>query len=42
MVLFLDDGIVAVKGKQCAIHESERVQSELLKASLIANNDKSQ
>ena len=40
-VLYLDDGIVAVKGKERAIQESERVQSELLEAGLIVNNVKS-
>ena len=42
VVLYLDDGIVAVKGKEKAIQESERVQSELLEAGLIVNNTKSQ
>ena len=41
MVLYLDDGIVAVKGKERAEQESERVQSELLEAGLIINNTKS-
>ena len=38
MVLYLDDGIVAVKGKEKAMQESKRVQSELLEACLIVNN----
>ena len=41
VVLYLDDGIVAVKGKERAIQESERVQLELLEAGLIVNNAKS-
>ena len=41
-VLYLDDGIVAVKGKERAIQESERVQSELLEADLIVNHIGSQ
>ena len=41
MVLYLDDGIVAVEGKERAEQESERVQSELLEAGLIVNNTKS-
>ena len=42
MVLYLDEGTVAVKGKEKAMQESERVQSELLEAGLIVNNTKSQ
>ena len=41
VVLYLDDGIVAVEGKERAAQESERVQSELLEAGLIVNNTKS-
>ena len=41
-VLYLDDGIVAVKGKERATYESERVQSELSEVGLIVNNPKSQ
>ena len=37
-VLYLDDGIVAVKGKERATYESERVQSELSEVGLIVNN----
>ena len=40
MVLYLDDGIVAVKGKEKAMQECKRVQSELLEAGLIVNNTK--
>lgn len=42
VVLYLDDGIVAVKGEECAMQESERVQAELSEAGLIVNNAKSQ
>ena len=38
VVLYLDDGIVAEKGKEKAMQESERVQSELLEAGLTVNN----
>ena len=41
MVLYLDDGRVAVKGKEKAMQENERVQSELFEAGLIFNNTKS-
>ena len=41
-VLYLDDGIVAIKGKENAEHESRQVQLDLSKAGLIANNVKSQ
>ena len=41
-VLYLDDGIVAVKGKENAEHESRQIQLDLSKAGLIANNVKSQ
>ena len=41
-VLYLDDGIVAVKGKENADRESRQVQLYLAKACLIANNTKSQ
>ena len=42
VVLYLEDGIVAVQGKEEAMQEGERVQSELLEADLIVNNTKSQ
>ena len=41
-VLYLDDGIVAVKGKESADQESRQVQLDLANAGLIANNAKSQ
>ena len=41
-VVYLDDGIVAVKGKEEAIRESNMVQSDLTKAGFIVNNEKSQ
>ena len=41
-VLYLDDGIVAVKGKENTNQESIQVQLDLAKAGLIANNAKSQ
>ena len=41
-VLYLNDGIVAVKGKENADHESSQVRQDLAKAGLIANDVKSQ
>lgn len=41
MIVYLDDGIVAVKGKDEAIHKSKVVQSDLMKAGLIVNNENS-
>ena len=41
-VVYLDDGIAAVKGKDKAIHESKVVQSDLARAGLIVNIEKSQ
>ena len=41
-VLYLDDGIVAVKGKENADRESSLVRQDLTKAGLIANDAKSQ
>ena len=41
VALHMDDGKVAVKGKEKAMQQSERVQSELLEAGLIINNTKS-
>jgi len=42
VIVYLDDGIVAVKGKDESIRESKVVQSDLMKVGLIANNEKSQ
>ena len=41
-VLCLDDGIVAVRGKESADHESYQVRQDLAKAGLTANEAKSQ
>ena len=41
-VLYLDDDIVAVKGKENADRENRQVQLDLANAGLIANNGKSQ
>ena len=41
-VLYLNDDIVAVKGKENADHESSQVRQDLTKAGLIANDAKSQ
>ena len=41
-VLYLNDGIVAVKGKENADHESSQDRQDLAKAGLIANDVKSQ
>ena len=41
-VLYLDDGIVAVRGKESADRESYQVRQDLAKAGLIANEAKSQ
>ena len=38
---YVNDGIVEVKGKERAIQESRRIQSELLEVGLIVNNAKS-
>ena len=40
-VLYLNDDIVAVKGKENADHESSQVIQDLAKAGLIANDVKS-
>jgi len=42
VILYLDDGLVAVPGKERANHETIRVQSDLQKARLITNESKSQ
>ena len=41
LTLYLDDGIVAVKGEERAKCESERIQGDLAKAGLIVNYSKS-
>ena len=41
-VLYLDDGIVAVRGKESADRETYQVRQDLAKAGLIANEAKSQ
>ena len=41
-VVYLDDGIVAVKGYDRAVQQSKRVRSDLASAGLIANDLKSQ
>ena len=40
-IVYLDDGIVAVKGEQTAIQESARVKHDLESAGFIVNIDKS-
>lgn len=41
-VLYLDDDIVAVRGKESADRESYQIRQDLAKAGLIANEAKSQ
>ena len=41
-VVYLDDGIVTVKGYDRAVQQSKRVRSDLASAGLIANDLKSQ
>ena len=42
LILYLDDGIVAAKGREVAILESEQVQRDISRAGLITNCSKSQ
>ena len=41
-MLYLDDDIVAVRGKESADRESYQIRQDLAKAGLIANEAKSQ
>ena len=41
-ILYLDDGVVAVKGKEEALRESKQVQQDLQNAGLVTNLEKSQ
>ena len=41
VVLYLDDGIVAVKGEQAVIQVSKQVRGDLVKAGLVENTAKS-
>ena len=41
-MVYLDDGIVTVKGYNRAVQQSKRVRSDLASAGLIANDLKSQ
>ena len=41
VTLYLDDGMIAIKGEERAKSESERIQADLLKAGLVVNYAKS-
>ena len=41
-MIYLDDGIVAAKGCENAMHQSMRVQSYLANTGLVVNDSKSQ
>ena len=41
MIIYLDDGIVAVKGKETADAASKKVENDLKKVGLVENHEKS-
>ena len=41
VTLYLDDGMIAIKGEERAKSESERIQADLLRAGLVVNYAKS-